>query len=207
MVDPCEAQQGTPIPRKQLGKHRGSFLILQEHSLETKPARPDSAMCVSPSGGKSESAEPTVSKGCPALKCWLAGPVGQVALGYFHLKLLILCCEGHHRIKTFKCKDLFALDGEELEGRMEIISCPDYKLVAIRKILLVHQTQELGFLQPCKPSAHFSLCIPPKGIFKAEWRQLSFFIVLILTWSQMLLLCKPLALFLLLITFLVSLLL
>lgn len=78
------------------------------------------------------------------------------------------------------------------KGRMEIISCPDYKWVAIRKNLLVHRAQQLGFLQPCKPSARFSLCLPPKGIFKAEWRQLSFFVVLILPQSQMLLLCKPL---------------
>lgn len=67
--------------------------------------------------------------------------------------------------------------------------------MAIRKNLLVHKTQGLGFLQPCEPSARFPLSVPPKGVFKAEWRQLSFFIVLILTCSQMSLLCKPLPLF------------
>lgn len=36
--DPCQTHQGTPIPRKQMGKHRVSLLIPQKHSLETKAA-------------------------------------------------------------------------------------------------------------------------------------------------------------------------
>lgn len=164
-------------------------------------------MLLSPSGGKAASAEPPVWEGWPALKCWLTKPIVQVALEYFNLGFLVPCCEGHHRIKmqTSGCSGRQRVGGQK--GGMAIISWPGYMLVTIRKNLLVHKAQELGFLLPASPQLIFLPVSHPKVFSKLDEDSSCSLIVPVLTQSQMSLLCRPLALFFLFSTFLVSLLL